>query len=244
MNIPADGLVKIEAPVTDYYRLVDVGEDALDKRQYRAAIDNFNKALALNAGEPLVHNSLGLALGRSGRPADAIAEFRKAIEISPDYPDAHNNLGSALLSLGNAGEAAAEFSRAVQLNPEYAEAQTNLGSLLVEMDRLDEALPHLELAVKCKPDDANAQANLVLGLGRAGKMKEAIPHAEQAVKLSGAKQPAMLELLGELYAEEGRFQDAVRTMRQALTVATQANDQRLAEKVRTKIALYESGRLE
>lgn len=242
MNIPANGLVKIDAPVTDYYRLVDVGEEALEKRRYPEAIENLKKALAQNDAEPLVHNSLGLALARSGRPAEAIAHFEKAASLSPDYPDAHNNLASALLATGRPADALPQFQTAIRLNPEYAEAQTNLGSLLLNMDRLDEAIPHLRKAVDYKPDDANAQANLVLGLGRAGKFADALPHAQEAVKLSGGKSPSMLELLAEVYAEQGRFSEAVETMRRALTAAT--SDAHLAEKVKAKIALYERGRVE
>ncbi len=244
VNIPPDGLMSIAAPVTEYYRFIDTGEESLEKRQYDAAVRDLEKAVALNPGEAVVHNSLGLALGRVGRPAEAIAHFRKAIELTPDYPDPYSNLGTALAGMGKGEEAIAQFEKAIQLNPEYAEAHAGLGTLLTAADRLPQAIPHLERAVQLKPDDARAQANLALALARGWKAKDAIPHAEQAVKLTGGQEPEMLDLLGSLYAEVGRFPEAAKTERKALTVATEKNKAQLAEAAKAKIGLYEAGRVE
>ena len=132
----------------------------------------------------------------------------------------------------------------MQLNPEYAEAQAGLGTLLMSAGRLPQAIPHLELAVRYKPGDARAQANLALALARGWKAQDAIPHAEQAVRLTGGQEPEMLDLLGSLYAEVGRFPEAARTERKALAVATERNKTQLAEAAKAKIGLYEAGRVE
>jgi len=244
VNIPPDGLMSIAAPVTDYYRMIDAAEDFLEKRQYEAAVREFRDAVAVNPNEAIVRNSLGLALSRSDRRSEAITEFQKAIALSPDYPDAYSNLATALAGEGKLEEAIAPFEKALALSPDYAEAHNGLGSVLIQMDRTDQAIPHLEKAVRYKPDDAQARANLALALARTWKTKEAIPHAEQAVKLSGGRQAEMLDLLGRLYAEVGRFADAVRLERQALAVWAQGNQRRLVEGVEARIKLYEAGRVE
>jgi Flp pilus assembly protein TadD len=238
VNIAPDGLVKISAPVTDLYRQIDVGEDFLRKAQYEPAIANFRKVLAADPDEPFVHNSLGVALGRSGKPEEAMEQFRKTLALSPDFPDAHNNLGGLLLSGGKPAEAIPEFEKALELNPEYGEAQSNLGTALAQTGRVDLALPHMRKAVELKGDDANARRNLALALYLTGGGSEAVPEAEQAVKLSGGKDPNMLALLGRLYAETGRVNEAIEVTTRALATATQRNLGGFAEELRQRLAAY------
>ena len=76
VNIPPGGLLKLDAPVTDYYRILDTAEDLLSKRQYDAAIVQFRKAVAMHPDEAVVQNSLGVALARTGRLQEAIQHYR------------------------------------------------------------------------------------------------------------------------------------------------------------------------
>ena len=208
------------------------------------AVREFRNAVAVKPKEAVVRNSLGLALFQSGRGPEAVAEFEKATQLSPDYPDPYSNLATALAGAGRLDEAASFYQKALDLSPDYAEAHNGLGTVLIQMDRTDQAVPHLEKAVRYKPGDARAHATLALALARTWKTKEAIPHAEQAVKLSGGRQADMLDLLGRLYAEVGRFPDAVRLERQALAAASQTNQLRVIEGVEARIKLYEAGRVE
>ena len=93
VNIPPGGLLKIDAPVTEYYRVVDTATDLLKKNQYAAAAVEWSKALELEPDEAPAHNNLGLALVETGKVEEGIAHYRKALELSPGYPEAHNNLG-------------------------------------------------------------------------------------------------------------------------------------------------------
>ena len=240
VNIPSGGLLKIDAPVTDYYRLIDTAEDQLTNRQFEAAVASLRKAVAMHPEDAVVQNSLGVALARTGRKGEAMEHYRKVVELSPDFPDAHGNLGAVLLSTGRLDEAITEFQQALALSPDYAEAHLNLGTALAQQGRLDQAIPHLRKAVEDRPEDANAHRNLGLALYMAGQVKEAIPAAEQAVKLSRGKDPTMLNLLAHLYAEVGRRQEAARTARQALTIATQRNDRQLVQELNEMLASLEA----
>ena len=87
VNIPPDGLLKIDAPVTEYYRLIDVAAEAMNEGRHAEAIPLLERALESSPGDAVVHNSLGSALAATGRLPGAVAQFRKATELSPDYPD-------------------------------------------------------------------------------------------------------------------------------------------------------------
>ncbi|MFH1573408.1 MAG: hypothetical protein ABIG68_05460, partial [Acidobacteriota bacterium] len=59
VNIPAEGMLEIEAPITDHYRLVDSALELMKNRRYEEVIPEWRKALQLNPTEPLAHNNLG-----------------------------------------------------------------------------------------------------------------------------------------------------------------------------------------
>jgi Flp pilus assembly protein TadD len=198
LNIPPGGLLQIDAPVADYYRILDDASELLSKGRYTEAIPVWRKALELDPEDAKTHNSLGVALARTGNVQEAVRHYQRAIALSPDYPDPHNNIGTVLAGEGRLDQAIAHFRRAVEIAPDYAEAHTNLGAMLAQQGRLAEALPHLAKAVAEQPEDANAQRNLALGLYMAGRVQEALPHAQRAVTLSGGRDPGMVELLRRL----------------------------------------------
>ena len=240
VNIPPDGLLRIDAPVADYYRLIDVASEAMNKGEHATAIPLLEQALKASPGDPFVHNSFGSALAATSRLAEAIVQFRKAVALSPDYPEAHNNLASAALQSGRTEEAIGEFRKAVAQNPDFAEAHAGLGGVLAQRGRLDEAIPHLQKAVELDRENPEARANLCMALSLAGRPGEALPHAQEAVALSKGRNPLILDLLGRLYAQAGRLPEAAEATRRALDLATEANDQPLVRDLRARLSTYET----
>jgi Flp pilus assembly protein TadD len=240
VNIPPDGLLKIDVPVTEYYRLIDVASEAMNKGDHETALPLLKEALAQSPGDSVVHNSYGSALAATGHLPEAVAQYRKATTLSPDYPDAHNNLASALVQTGRVDEAIGEFKKALALKPDFAEAQSGLGGVLAQKGKVDEAIPHLRKAVELSPQNAMARANLCLALSLAGRPQEAIPHAQQAIALTNGQNPLLLDMLGRLYAQSGRVPEAIEPTRQALEIATRAGDERLARDLRGRLSSYEA----
>jgi len=240
VNIPPDGLLKINATVTEYYRLIDVASEAMNKGDHETAIPLLKQALAQSPGDAVVHNSYASALAAKGHLVEAVAEYRRATALSPDYPDAHSNLASALVQSGHLDDGIAEFNKALELKPDFAEAQSGLGGVLAQKGRLDEAIPHLQKAVELSPQNPGTLGNLCQALALAGRAQEAIPRAEQAVALSKGQNAPMLDLLGRLYAQAGRIPEAIDTTRQALALASQTGDERLAHELRARLSSYEA----
>jgi Flp pilus assembly protein TadD len=240
VNIPPGGLQHIDAPVTAYYRLIDLASDAMNEARHAEAIPLLKEALGQDPDDAEVHNSFGCALAAARRTSEAIAEFRTASRLSPDYPDAHSNLGSVLVESGRPGDAIAEFRKALTLKPDYPEAQVGLGGALTRIGKLGEAIPLLLKAIERVPKDVQARKNLCLALFMAGRAQEAIPHAQEAVTLSEGRNAQLLDLLGRLFAQTGRLADAAETTRKALDVALQSGDQQLVNDLRTRVASYEA----
>ncbi len=240
VNVAPGGIERIDAPVTDYYRVVDTASEMMKAGKHAESIAEWRKAIELSPGEALPYNNLGFALAETGKLDEAVRAFEKALELNPEYPEAHNNLGEALARKEMPLMARSHFERALKLNPEYASAHSNLGSILMRQGEPAEAIPHLQRAIEAKPESAEAHNNLGLALAMMGLVKEAIPILEEAVKLSHGKDALMLDLLGGIYAQAGRKADAIRTGQRALAVATEQGNQGLAEAIRRRIQSYGS----
>jgi len=208
VNIPPDGLLKIEVPAAEIYRLIDSGVDLAKKGQGDAAIAEWEKALELDPGDAKVHYCLGVAMMQKGRLDEAITHFQKAVEVNPELADAQDSLGLALGQKGRLDEAITHFQKAVEVNPELAEAQNNLGLALGMKGRLDEAITHFQKAVEVNPELAEAQNNLGLALRQEGRLDEAITHFQKAVEVNPEFAHAQ-DNLGSALRQEGRQDEAI-----------------------------------
>ena len=304
VNISPDGMERITAPATEFYRLFDVASELGQQKEYNAAIAKWNEALALSPDDAKAHNNLGVLLEMVGRAGDALAHYRKAVESEPDFPDgytnlgialaragrpdeaipylekvaqlspwdpkAHSNLGAALAELGRTGEAIAECEKALQLKPGDSEAHANLAIALAKNGRLDEAIVNFEKALAGNPDSGEIQANLAGALMEKGRLDDAIPHFEKALadnpssaklhydlgrllamrerfeeaiphlEKAAGQDPAIGGLLAAVYAQVGRWADALRIARSSLEAAQAGNRPDLVRALQTSIASYEA----
>ncbi len=240
VNIPPDGILKIDAPVTDYYALADSASELMKNGLNREAAAEWRKALELAPGEARAHNNLGVCLFATGQVDEAISHYRKALELSPEYPEALNNLGDSLVRRRQFDEAIPYLEKAIALNPRYASAHSNLGSALAQTNRLGEAISHLEKAIEYKPGFVDALNNMGVALAISGRFADAIPVLEEASKLNGGNDPMILDLLAQMFAETGRFEPAASTMRRAVAAAARRGNPRTIERLKTRLAEYES----
>ncbi|MGA2258918.1 MAG: tetratricopeptide repeat protein [Thermoguttaceae bacterium] len=211
------------------------------------AIEQLQQAVALAPFNAVYQRELAVALIATGRGSEAIAHYRAALNVSAGDVEAQRGLGEALLAEGKTDEAAEVFRKLLVVKPDDAEAHSKLGDVLFISGRVRDAVVQWREELRLSPNNEKLMNDLAWILAtlpddslRNGK--EAVQLAQQAVKLSGGKQPSLLDTLAAAYAEAGRFQDAVRTAREALQQATEQGNQRLAESLRKRLKFYEEGK--
>jgi len=91
----------------------------------KEALEEFQRALAVDTKSAPVLNNIGLAYMQDENFTEAEKTFREAIVIRPNYPDLHNNLALALMRQSRFDLARQEFDTAMTLHPAYAEAYFN-----------------------------------------------------------------------------------------------------------------------
>jgi tetratricopeptide (TPR) repeat protein len=120
VNIPSDGMMKIDVPAAESYRHFDLAYDLTAKGHLEEGIAEWKKVLELDPGNAKAHNNLGFALSQHGNLAEGLTQFQKALEVNPEFSAAHNNLGTGLLREDKLEEALPHLQRAMEINPAYA----------------------------------------------------------------------------------------------------------------------------
>ena len=238
VNIPMDGLLKLDMPAADFYTRFQRAWELAEQGRYKAAIEEWQAALAMNPDDAKAHNNIGFALAREGRLPEAMAHWKKALEINDEYAEVHKNLGMALLASGAPAEAIPHLRKAVELGPPDADTAYNLGLALLQAGRADEAIAQFQAVLQLAPGDAQAHNDLGVALLEKRRFDEALAHFRQATAIDPKFAQGYFNLGNALYLRQDPA-GALEQWRRALALAVEQGKAALAEALKTRIALYE-----
>jgi len=224
----------------------NLGAALLQQGEIDDAISHLERAVEKFPGRAQTHINLGNALLQKRDTDGAIAEYRKTLELPFDHAESYYSIGNAFRQKGDIEEAIAHYHKAIELRPDDAKTHNNLGNALRQEGRLEEAEQEYEAALSSQPNFVLAGNNLAWSLATAADPKlrngaKAVQLAEQAVMATDGDNPVFLHTLSAAYAENGDFEKAIAAAQDALKIADANGITDLAESLRTKIALYQSG---
>ncbi len=139
-------------------------------------------------------------------------------------------------------EAKGHFQKVTQLEPSNDVAWFNLAGIFAAQGRLDDAAAAFNTVVLLKPQDVEAHTQFGAVLARAGKFEAALAEYQQAATLTNQRNPVILALLDQAYAEAGRFAEAISTAQHVQELAKSLNQPALAEQAARRLELYRDGK--
>ena len=171
-----------------------------------ASLTPLRQAAQLAPDEPNILHRLGLTLLETGQAAAALIPLNKAIAVRPSFANAHWRLGLALESLGRAKDAMASYSAALSHDSSIFGAAYRLAWLQEAAGQHEEAAQNYRRASERqrKPDS-------FLSLAQALRLERRADEAKTVLRDAIAHDPkyaAAHALLGDIFAEEGQFEDA------------------------------------
>ncbi len=181
--------------------LLAQAQDALDRKDYAAAVPLLEKVVAARPTDALPHFDLGVAYSQLKRDPEAIAEFRQAISLDPNFPPAHLNLGLLLLDSDPAA-AAASFERAAHLMPGQVRPVYLAAEALERGGKHAEAIVQYRAAVTLAPKDGAILVALARALLADGQSSAAESSYRQVLALKPDSAPAQFGLAESLLRQQ------------------------------------------
>lgn len=197
------------------------------RKDWRHAVDAFERAIALAPGEAKLHASAGLCRFELHDYAAAAASLRRASELDRSYARPHVALGRIAEETGDFPAAERHLREAVRLDPRDPTARYFLALHLFRTRRLDDAIQEFGSCLREAPDLPGAHLNLSHALRRSGRMAEADAHLSRFRALSEAsarneqrrRQLTRLLNAARLDMDEGRLDSALALLVKARTAA-------------------------
>jgi tetratricopeptide (TPR) repeat protein len=149
--------------------------------QPEAALDEFDRALALNPSYVEAHLNRAITLNDLGRYDEARESFRLAWDcdhspgrqysssVSARLANMHMELGDLYADLGSYDEAVLQYRSATAMRPDFLDIRTKLARALLERRSLSEAEEELHEVLAENPDYVDARVTLGLVYHRAGQ---------------------------------------------------------------------------
>ena len=157
----------------------------LNLGKHQRALDDFNRALALESNSAQSYINRANANGQLGKYARAIEDCARAIGLQPDLKGVHYNRGNYYKQVGNFQRALDDYSREIKVQPDFAAVYNNRGNTYQQLGNYQRALADFTRAIELKPDYARAYQNRAALHAQLGKRESALRDQEQARKLRG-----------------------------------------------------------
>jgi len=194
----------------------------------RTAIEMYQKAVEVDPQYALAYQGLALAYRMAPAygthsPQDAYPAAKSAAQtaltLDPSLGSAHVPLASIKFVWDwDFVGAENEYKQAINLAPSNAEAHYSYGNFLVAVGRDDQALNELKIAQQLDPLSLTIASNISWALYIAGRFDEAEAQAREVLARDPNFARAYLSL-GEIYMEQGRFDEAITAIQRSRQLA-------------------------
>ena len=217
----------------------EIAPDAANlSRNVRTAFDaaraEYEAGESVRPDSPGSHFNLGnfhTAIGEHGR---AVGDYRMSLSLDPSFLPASRNLAVLLSQLGRNIEAEDTLRNALAFTADAGDAYYSLGLLLAEEERLEEAVQALERAAGLLPENARIHYNHGLALQRLDRRPEAEAALLRADSLAPGT-PAFLMALAILYAQEGRWAEALPWAERLVELDGDTDARNLLDRIRSEL---------
>ena len=190
-----------------------------DPTHVAAAEEACARALDLNPNLDIVYTSLGELYTATGRYEPAENAYLDALKIDPNNSTSLIGLGEVYRILQRPDEAEARLRKAIGLHPGDWATYNALGTFLYRSGRYIEAAEQFRIMVSLDNSNARAHTNLASSLVFAEEFDAAELAYQRALELE--PHAMTYSNLGILLYTVGRYDEAISTLRNALSMADQ-----------------------
>lgn len=199
----------------EYNRLMSEAIDDLRAQQPEAAISKFKRLAGMNDKAYDLHQFLGEAYERLGRPEQALGEYAYAAILNPASVMPLVSAADVHLKRGDLASARKQLAEALNVQEDSYDVQALSGRILQREGRLAEALEAYERAVAINGANPHARAQIAAIATQIKRWDVAERHLQKLLEIG--YQPSRTHIgLGQVAQLQGRKADAEANYREAL----------------------------
>jgi tetratricopeptide (TPR) repeat protein len=233
----------VEAAPTSYKGYTNLGSEFQKQGKNAQAIECYLKTLSIKPDHINAHHNLGSLLKSQGRLDESAYHYRQVLLKDPNNIEDNFNLGVVLQLQNKFDQAVDYYRRTLKFDPNHINTHNNLGAVLVSQGGLDEAIRHFDAVLKIDPNNSKAYNNLAYALvsgphPQKQNIVRALGYAQKAAELTEYQDPEVLDTLADCYSKDGKTDLAVKTAEKALELAVAADNNQLAEQIRSRLKSY------
>ena len=223
-----------ELPMAYY----NIGTIKSDKGDLESAKENFLKALKLDPQMPIAMHQMGETLLREGKIEEAKNYFKKLAEGGAREDKGFNarlagysSLGKLYLAEKNFEEAEKYFLKGLELSPQNPELCYSLGNMYEDQGKMEAAEKEYKQILAATPGFPyayNGLGNLYAEMGKNLEKAEQLLLTGQQIDPS--LKPHFLDSLGWVYFKQGKLEEALAKVEEAIALTPKDAKENLAGK--------------
>jgi tetratricopeptide (TPR) repeat protein len=119
-----------------------------DQQQWKKALSDYTKAIAISPQFANAYNNRGLVYAKQKHWKKALSDYTKAIAINPQYANAYVGRGIVYAEQKQWQKAESDLNKAIAINPQLALAYYNRGVLYFRLGNKQKAISNFQQAQK------------------------------------------------------------------------------------------------
>jgi len=151
---------------------------------YTLALQDLNKAIALNPYYSQAYNNRGLIYSHEGNLGLALTEFTHAIEVNSSNAEPYSNRGLVYIQGGNLSQALTDFTQVLELNPNDPQALSFRGYIEDKEGNDTQALKDLNQSIELEAHYEDAYINRGTIYFHQGEYVQAMTDFNRALELN------------------------------------------------------------
>lgn len=183
------------------------------------AYDHLERATSIDPTNDLAFYNLSIVYMQTQKWDRAKEAIQKAISVKPDSATYQDKLGTILVQMSDYAGAKVAFGKALELDGSLFKASYKLAQMNERLDDPQEALVRYTEAIQKGPRFLEAYAELGRLYADLGFLDQSVQVLESGlqVAIEGSEEAANVhQLLGTVYQQQRKFDDAIREFQAAL----------------------------
>ena len=208
----------IGLPSNNIENLTVIGGAFYKLKEYKKAIECFDKAIKINREDPALYFSKGKTYHKQKKYKKAIEYFDKAIAIDSNNAAVYAKKGKSYRKLKNFEKSIESYKKAISINPEDARYYWKIGKLYDKLKDYYKAIEYYNHSIDINPTDLNKIINYV-SLGDAyvdlQDYIKAIESYEKAISINPERR-WLYNRIGKAYFRLNKYQSAIEAFKQVI----------------------------